>query len=83
MDSVPGLLVTDPKGAYDATVKQETTILGLSNTRAAVQGYAVKQSLRDKLLDIVWLAAGWNLPDALTKAAATARAPLERWLSTG
>ena len=80
---VSGIIVTDSKGAYDACTHSEASLLGLSNARAAVQAYAVRQSLRDQKILLHWVTSDWNLSDALTKAPAECRDGLCRYLQTG
>ena len=66
---VPGVLGTDSKGGYDAIHLNESANLRLSNARAAVQAYQLKESInRDKTL-LLWIAGDWNLSDALSKKA--------------
>ena len=81
-NAIKGLLVTDSKGVYDAVHRNESGILGLSNARAAVQAYAVKESLLDPGLDLAWVSGDWNLSDALTKWDTACRAGLERYYRT-
>ena len=81
-NAIKGLLVTDSKGVYDAVHRNESGILGLSNARAAVQAYAVKESLLDPGLDLAWVSGDWNLSDALTKWDTACRGGLERYYRT-
>ena len=81
--SVPGILGTDSKGGYDAITRHEGPDLGLSNSRAAIQGHQLKEGLRRALTKLIWLASDWNLSDALTKRPAECRRSLEQFLRTG
>jgi hypothetical protein len=82
VQSVNGLLVTDSKGGYDAITKNESASLGLSNTRSAVQAYQLKESLERDDTRLIWMAADWNLADALTKARLDARQSMMLFLRT-
>ena len=83
VEHVPGLLITDSKEAYDASMRHMSATLGLSNSRAAVQGLAIQQSLRDHLFQFFWMTADRNLSDALTKAASSCRTAMEKFLQVG
>ena len=78
----PGIVGTDSKGGYDAIIINESPLLGLSNIRAAVQAFQVKQSLAVDLAKLIWLAGDWNLSDALTKKPAECRQGLKLFLKT-
>ena len=64
---VTGLLVTDSKGGYDSIIVNESPLLGLSNTRAALQAWQLKEALPRCGTRLMWLASGWNLADCMTK----------------
>ena len=64
---VPGVIGTDSKGGYDSIIVNESPLLGLSNMRAALQAYQLKEAIPACLTTLLWLAGDWNLSDALTK----------------
>ena len=64
---VVGVLGTDSKGGWDSVMVNESPLLGLSNTRAAIQAHQLKQALRLCGTHLLWLAGDWNLSDSLTK----------------
>ena len=78
--SVEGILATDSKGGYDSVEKNESPNLGLSNAKAAIQSFSLKQSLMETTLSLKWLAGDWNLGDALTKELAECRRSLSKFL---
>ncbi|CAL1139358.1 unnamed protein product [Cladocopium goreaui] len=74
---VPGLLGTDSKGGYDSIMVNESPMLGLSNTRAAIQAFQLKEFLPRCLTKLMWLASDWNLADCMTKKKAECRKSME------
>ena len=52
-------------------MKNESPNLGLANAKSAVQVFSLKQSLAETTLSLTWLAADWNIGDALTKTVPT------------
>ena len=64
---VPGILGTDSKGGWDSIMVNESPLLGLSNMRAAIQAYQLKEVIKLCLSRLVWLAGDRNLSDSLTK----------------
>ena len=74
---VPGILGTDSKGGYDSIVVNSSPLLGLSNTRAAIQAHQLKESLPRLSTRLIWLVSDWNLSDAMTKKKQDCRASLE------
>ena len=80
VQKVPGLLGTDSKGGYDSIIVNESPLLGLSNTRAALQAFQLKESLPRCATKLIWLASDWNLSDALTKKKRECRESLEFFL---
>ena len=79
---VPGLLCTDSKGGYDAIQLNESANLGLSNARAAVQAYQLKENVLRDNTQLLWIAGDWNLSDALTKKLQECRQGLILFLRT-
>ena len=60
----------------------ESPLLGLSNTRAALQVFQLKESLPRCATKLIWLASDWNLSDALTKKKRECRESLEFFLKS-
>eukprot|EP00438_Fugacium_kawagutii_P003117 Skav222832 [mRNA] locus=scaffold1338:43482:51341:- [translate_table: standard] len=77
---VKGVIGTDSKGGFDAIAFQEGPYLGLSNARAAVEAYQLKQSLARTTSRLIWMSSDWMLADAMTKKAVEARKSLEQFL---
>ena len=81
---VPGVFGTDSKGGFDLVMVNESPLLGLSNMRAAIQAYQLKQAIRLCHTKLIWLASDWNLgePDLLfapPHLAAQVRSELHRF----
>ena len=77
---IKGILATDSKGSYDAVNKSEGPLLGLSHVRSALQAYQLREQLTDSACKLIWISGDWNLGDALTKKAKTAREGLLQFL---
>ncbi|CAE7227902.1 GIP [Symbiodinium sp. CCMP2456] len=78
-----GILCTDSKGGYDAVEVNESPLLGLSNTRAALQAFQLRGNLERAAGNLRWVASDYDLADALTKKRADCRVGLLRFLQTG
>ena len=52
---VPGILGTDSKGGWDSIMVNESPLLGLSNMRAAIQAYQLKEVIKLRLSRLIWL----------------------------
>ena len=76
---VPGVVATDSKGVYDAVNRHEGPLLGLSNARAALQGYQLKEQLSESHAKLIWISGDWNLAYSLTKKSRTAREGLTQF----
>ncbi|CAK9056670.1 Integrase catalytic domain-containing protein [Durusdinium trenchii] len=70
---VKGIVVTDSKGVFDACNKTDAPLLGMSNARSALQGYQLKEQLKESGCRLVWVSGDWNLSDSLTKKSKTCR----------
>ena len=81
--AVPGILGTDSKGGYDAVMRHEGPDLGLSNSRAAIQGHQLKEGMRRVKTRLIWLASDFNLSDALTKRSSECRKSFVQFLRNG
>ena len=80
---VKGILCTDSKGGYDAVELNESPLLGLSNMRAALQAFQLRDNLRRTSGELRWLASDFDLGDALTKKRSDCRTGLLKFLRTG
>ena len=63
----PAILAVDSRGGYDAIYGQESAQLGLNSNRAAIEAYALKQTLEGQNFKIARLASDYNLADGFTK----------------
>ena len=79
---VKGILCTDSKGGYDALERNESPLLGLSNMRAALQAFALRDNLKRVRCELRWLASDYDLADAMTKKRADSRVGLIKFLKT-
>ena len=77
--TVKGILCTDSRGGYDAVERNESPWLGLSNMRAALQAFQLRDNLRRSFR---WLASDYDLADAMTKKKAESRLGLLTFLKT-
>ena len=80
---IPGIVATDSKGGFDAVTLQEGPYLGLTNVRAAIQAFQLKQSLALAGTNVIWLAGDWLLGDASTKRSPECRKSLIQFLQQG
>ena len=80
---IPGIVATDSKGGFDAVTLQEGPYLGLTNVRAAIQAFQLKQSLALAGTNVIWLAGDWLLGDAFTKRSPECRKSLIQFLQQG
>ena len=79
---VKGVLCTDSRGGYDAVEVNESPLLGLSNLRAALQAFQLRENLRRVGCELRWVASDYDLGDALTKKKMEARLGLVKFLTT-
>ncbi|OLP94250.1 Copia protein [Symbiodinium microadriaticum] len=79
---VKGILCTDSKGGYDAVELNESPLLGLSNMRAALQAFQLRDNLRRTAAELRWVASDFDLGDALTKKRSDCRTGLLKFLRT-
>ena len=80
---VKGIICTDSRGGYDAVEVNESPLLGLSNMRAALQAFQLRDNLRRTGTELRWLASDFDLADALTRRKLEARLGLLRFLQGG
>lgn len=79
---LPGALCTDSRGGYDAVEVNESPLLGLSNTQAALQSFQLRDDLRRVGCELRWLASDYDFADGFTKKRADRRLGLEKFLRT-
>ena len=79
---VRGILCTDSRGGFDAIEVSESPLLGLTNLRAALQAFQLRDNLRRTGCTLRWVASDYNLADGLTKKRPEARIGLERFLKS-
>jgi hypothetical protein len=77
-----GILCTDSKGGYDAVEVNESPLLGLSNMRAALQAFQLRDNLQRVGCNLRWLASDYDLADAMTKKRMDSRIGLTKFLKT-
>ena len=58
---------TDSRGGYDAVELNESPLLGLSNSRAALQAYQLRANFQRAAGELRWVASDFDLGDGLTK----------------
>ena len=64
--SIPGALVMDCRGVYDA-LQSESSALGMSDRRSALEALGLKRALRSTATTLRWTHSGAQLADCLTK----------------
>jgi len=79
---VRGVVCTDSCGGYDAVELNESPLLGLSNMRAALQAFQLRDNLKRVGCELRWLTSDYDLADALTKKRGEARIGLMKLLRT-
>ncbi|CAK9012193.1 Transposon Ty1-NL2 Gag-Pol polyprotein [Durusdinium trenchii] len=70
---VKGIVVTYSNGVSDPCNKTDAPLQGMSNARSALQGYQLKEQLKESKCRLVWVSGDWNLADSLTKKARICR----------
>ncbi|OLP94791.1 Copia protein [Symbiodinium microadriaticum] len=80
--AVKGILCTDSRGGYDAVERNESPLLGLSNMRAALQTFQLRDNLRRVACELRWVASDYDLADAMTKKKPESRVGLLTFLKT-
>lgn len=79
---VPGIQCADSKCGFNAMEVNESPLLGLSNMRAALQAFQLRDNLARVGCSLRWLASDYDLADAMTKKKADSRSSLLRCLTT-
>ena len=77
---IKGILCTESCGGYDAVEVNENPLLGLSNLRAALQAFQLRENLARVGCEWRWLASDYDLADALTKKRAECRDGLLKFM---
>ncbi|OLP80083.1 hypothetical protein AK812_SmicGene39554 [Symbiodinium microadriaticum] len=80
--AVKGILCTDSRGGYDAVERNESPLLGLSNMRAALQAFQLRDNLRRVACELRWVASDYDLADAMTKKKPESRVGLLTFLKS-
>ena len=65
--SVPGVLLIDAKGIYDALARSESAALAMKDKRSAIEGLALRNSIMETQTGLRWCHSGVNISDAMTK----------------
>ena len=79
---VTGILCTDSRGGYDAMEVNESPLLGLSNMRAALQAFQLRDNLKRVGCELRWLASDYDLADAFTKKRGESRMSLLKYMKS-
>ena len=79
---VRAILCTDSRGGYDAVEVNESPLLGLSNMRAALQAFQLRDNLKRVNCELRWVASDYDLADGFTKKRAESRLGLLKFLRT-
>ena len=79
---VPGCLIIDAKGVYDAIHRNESAALSMQDKRSAVEGLALRESLGRTKTQLRWCHSEANVSDGLTKSDVRALQLLRKFLSS-
>ena len=79
---VPGALIIDCKGVFDA-LQSESSALGMSDRRSALEALGLRQALRATCTDLRWVHSGAQLADVLTKDTKEAKRAWELLVKRG
>ena len=79
---VKGVVCTDSRGGYDAVETNESPLSGLTNMRAALQAFQLRENLRRCGSELRWLASDYDLADSMTKKKADSREGLLKFMAT-
>ena len=79
---MPGCLIIDAKGVYDAIHRNESAALSMSDKRSAVEGLALRESLGRTKTQLRWCHSEANVADGLTKADPRALQLLRKFLAS-
>ncbi|CAK0907562.1 unnamed protein product [Prorocentrum cordatum] len=71
---IPGALVLDCRGVFDALDKSESSALGMKDKRSALEALALKRGMAATATSLRWCHSGAQLSDCMTKNSEKARA---------
>ena len=80
---VPGMLITDSRGIFDAISRSEPPQLGLRSSRTGEEARAIKEQFARTCVSFRWVNTLAMLADIMTKPGYPARHVLEDFLATG
>ena len=83
ISQVPGVLILDCKSLYDSVKSSESSALGMSDKRAAIEALALKRALASTNTWIRWVHSEAQLADVLTKGTGPGRELFLRFMRTG
>jgi hypothetical protein len=76
---VPGALVLDCRGVFDALDKSESSALGMRDKRSAIEALALKKGMSLSKTSLRWCHSGAQLADCMTKDSEQARSAFNLW----
>ena len=74
---IPGALVLDSRGVYDALARSESACLGLKDKRSGLEALSLKRSLVETRCGLRWTHPAAQLADCMTKENEEAQQPFE------
>ena len=74
---VPGALVLDSRGVYDALARSESACLGLKDKRSGLEALSLKRSLVETRCGLRWTHSAAQLADCMIKGSEEAQKPFE------
>ncbi|CAK0860929.1 unnamed protein product, partial [Prorocentrum cordatum] len=80
---IPGALVLDCRGVFDALDRSESSALGMKDKRSALEALALKRGMAATSTSLRWCHSGAQLSDCMTKNSEKARASYNLWLQRG
>ncbi|CAK0897474.1 unnamed protein product [Prorocentrum cordatum] len=80
--TVPGMLITDSRGIYDAILKSESPQLGMRRFRSGEEARGIKEQILRTDVSFRWVNGLAMLTDSLTKPEYPARHVMEEFLTT-
>ncbi|CAK0839863.1 unnamed protein product [Prorocentrum cordatum] len=80
---IPGALVPDCRGVFDALDRSESSALGMKDKRSALEAQALKRGMAATSTSLRWCHSGAQLSDCMTKNSEKARASYNLWQQRG
>ncbi|CAK0841212.1 unnamed protein product [Prorocentrum cordatum] len=80
---IPGALVLDCRGVFDALDRSESSALGMKDKRSALEALALKSGMAATSTSLRWCHSGAQLSDCMTKNSEKARASYNLWQQRG